>query len=207
MREEISAKDANREKAYELWMKAPNPMMTLIHTFDVTNLVRVSRRRRLGFHLLMDYCILHAAAEIREFYILPIGEKLFRYDRLAVSTIVNNRRGEISSCDLPYEEDLNRFAEAYRRCTSEVRDTCTDRDLSSECMVIGTSALVHTELDGVIGMVTGIYNNPFLYWGKYRRKLLRYSLPVSFQFHHTQMDGASAARFLDALQKEMDRLR
>ncbi len=28
-------------------------------------------------------------------------------------------------------------------------------------------------------------------------------MTVSFQFHHTQMDGAHAARFLDLLQEEI----
>lgn len=33
-----------------------------------------------------------------------------------------------------------------------------------------------------------------------------YRLPVSFQFHHTQMDGAQAGRFLENLQKAINRL-
>lgn len=46
-------------------------------------------------------------------------------------------------------------------------------------------------------------NNPFLIWGKYRKKWLRATLPVSFQFHHTQMDGIPAAAFLERLQGEI----
>lgn len=37
--------------------------------------------------------------------------------------------------------------------------------------------------------------------------VLKTTLTVSFQFHHTQMDGAHASRFLDGIQKEMDNLR
>ena len=73
-------------------------------------------------------------------------------------------------------------------------------------MVIGTSAIIDTEIDGVVGMNSGIFNNPFLVWGKYRRKMFRYELKISFQFHHTQMDGAHAGRFLANLQKEINRL-
>jgi chloramphenicol O-acetyltransferase type A len=66
---------------------------------------------------------------------------------------------------------------------------------------------VNTEIDGVVGMYSGIYNNPFVFWGKYRKKLLRYYLPVSFQFHHTQMDGAHAGQFLENLQKAINDLK
>ena len=79
--------------------------------------------------------------------------------------------------------------------------------MSDECMVIGTSAVIDTELDGAVGMNSGIFNNPFLIWGRYRKRWFRCSLPVSFQFHHTQMDGAHAGRFLENLQKEINDLR
>ncbi len=55
-------------------------------------------------------------------------------------------------------------------------------------------------------MYSGIFNNPFIIWGKYRKGLFRTTLTVSFQFHHTQMDGAHASAFLNALQREIDRI-
>ena len=53
-------------------------------------------------------------------------------------------------------------------------------------------------------MYSGVFNNPFMIWGKYRRHLWKRTLTVSFQFHHTQMDGAHASRFLDSLQREIN---
>ena len=55
-------------------------------------------------------------------------------------------------------------------------------------------------------MNSGIFNNPFMIWGRYRKRLFRYELPVSFQFHHTQMDGAHAGKFLANLQQAIDEL-
>lgn len=73
-------------------------------------------------------------------------------------------------------------------------------------MVIGTSALAQYDIDGAVGMYSGVFNNPFLIWGRYRRSLWATELTVSFQFHHTQMDGAHAARFLHLLQQQISRL-
>lgn len=39
MPKEVNPKDTRRVAAYELWMKAPNPMVTFFKTFDVTNLI------------------------------------------------------------------------------------------------------------------------------------------------------------------------
>ena len=203
MAREINPKDTTRASAYELWMKAPNPMVSFFKTLDVTNLVRVSRKRNLKFNMLLDYCIGKAASTVKEFYILPVGDKLIQYDSIAVNTIVKNRTGEVSSCDILYSGDLDRFNLDYLKFTRQTAETLIDRDLSEESMVIGTSAIVDTEIDGAVGMNSGIFNNPFIIWGRYRKKFFRYSLPISFQFHHTQMDGAHAGRFLENLQKEI----
>ena len=200
MKKEVDSKETTRASAFELWMKAPNPMVTFFKTLDVTRLVRVSSRRGLKFNMLMDWCIGKAAADIKEFYLLPVGDKLVQYDALAVNTIVKNRNGEVNSCDIRFNEDRKAFNQEYLKYSAEVASTCADRDLSVDCMVIGTSAIIDTEIDGAVGMNSGIFNNPFIIWGRYRKKCFRYYLPTSFQFHHTQMDGAHAGKFLQRLQ-------
>ena len=206
MAKEIDPKETTRAKAYELWMKAPNPMVTFFKTVDVTNLVRISKRRHLKFNMLLDYCIGKAASSIKEFYVLPVGDKLIKYDTIAVNTIVKNKTGEVSSCDILFNEDLNKFNQDYLKYTDSVAESCVDRDLSADSMVIGTSAIIDTEIDGAVGMNSGIFNNPFMIWGKYKRRLFWYYLPISFQFHHTQMDGAHAGKFLANLQNEIKKL-
>ena len=206
MKKEVNPKETSRSQAFDLWMKAPNPMVTFFKTIDVTRIVKVSRKKGLKFNMLLDWCIGRAASTIKEFYLLPVGGKLVQYDAIAVNTIVKNKEGEVSSCDILCTEDLDEFNRQYLEHTSQVAETCQDRDLSDDCMVIGTSAIVDTEIDGAVGMNSGIFNNPFLIWGRYRKKWLRYELPISFQFPHPQMDGAHAGRFLADLQKEINAL-
>ena len=205
MMHEVNPKETARSYAFEMWMKAPMPMVTLFKTLDVTRLRRISHQRGLKFNMLMCWCIGKAAGKINEFYMLPVGGKLIRYDTIAVNTIVANRAGEVSSCDIPFSNDLSRFNADYLRLTRRVAETCENHDIA-DSMVIGTSALVQNDIDGAVGMYSGIFNNPFLIWGSYRRRWFRTYLAVSIQFHHTQMDGAHAARFLNLLQKEIDRL-
>ena len=207
MPREINPKDTKRAMAYELWIKAPNLMVTFFKTLDVTNLIKVSKKRQLKFNMLLDYCIGKAAVNVEEFYILPVGDKLLQYDTIAVNTIVKNKDGEVSSCDILYTEDLDAYNQQYLNYTAQVAESCQDRDLSNDSMVIGTSAIIDAEIDGAVGMNSGIFNNPFIIWGRYQKKLFRYYLTISFQFHHTQMDGAHAGRFLANLQNEVNRLK
>lgn len=204
MAKTVDPKETARAMAYTLWMKAPNPMVTFFKTLDVTNLKRICKKGK-KFNMLMMYCIGKAALNIPEFYLLPVGDKLIQYDLIALNAIVKSKNGEIHSCDMPFSESPDVFEKTYLEYTSLSADKHQDTDLSADNMVIGTSAVIETELDGVVNMYSG-FNNPFLIWGRYRKKLFRYELPVSFQFHHTQMDGGHAGRFLEQLQKEINAL-
>lgn len=202
----VDPSTTTRAEAYALWMDAPNPMVTFFKTLDVTPLVRLSRQKGLKFNMLLCWCIGSAASRVKEFYLLPVGKELLRYDTLAVNTIVKNRLGEVSSCDVPYSDDLARFNSDYLRLTKQVTESCENHDLT-ESMVIGTSAIIDTELDGAVGMNSGIFNNPFIIWGRYHRGLLKTTLTISFQFHHTQMDGAHAGSFLALVQENIRTLK
>ena len=200
---EVNPQTTTRAYAFEMWMNAPMPMVTFFKTLDVSNLLKISKKKRLKFNMLMCYCIGMAASKVKEFYMLPVSGKLMQFDTIAVNTIVANSAGEVSSCDLPFSKDLAQFNKAYLQLTKQVAENCVDHDLSAESMVIGTSALAQYEIDGAVGMYSGIFCNPFMIWGKYKRGLFKTTLTVSFQFHHTQMDGAHAAKFLDLLQREI----
>ena len=107
---------------------------------------------------------------------------------------------------MPFSADLAQFNADYLRLTREAAERCANHDLI-ESMVIGTSAIVDTEIDGAVGMNSGIFNNPFLIWGKYHKGLFRTTMKLSFQFHHTQMDGAHAGRFLELLQSNINEIK
>ena len=94
MKTEVNPQETTRAFAYDFWMKAPNPMVTFIKTINVTRLVRISKRNGLKFNMLLDWCIGKAAAPIKEFYMLPVCDKLMQYDSIAVNTIVKNKTGE-----------------------------------------------------------------------------------------------------------------
>ena len=203
---EVNPQTTTRAYAFEMWMNAPMPMVTFFKTLDVSNLLKISKKKRLKFNMLMCYCIGMAANKVKEFYMLPVNGKLMQFDSIAVNTIVANNVGEVSSCDLPFSKDLALFNNDYLQLTKQVAKNCVDHDLSAESMVIGTSALVQYEIDGAVGMYSGIFNNPFMIWGKYKRAGFKTSLTVSFQFHHAQMDGAHASKFLEYIQKEIDKI-
>ena len=216
MKREINPQKSNRAEAYRMWMSSPMPMVTLVKTLDVSRLVKVCKRSGMKFTMLMCWCVGKAAGQVEEFYTLPVDGKLYHYDKLAINVIVENSKGGISSCDIPFSDDLQQFNRDYLMFTEQAANECKSSCFASdqrssafldEHMVIGTSAMIQTELDCIINQYTDQFSNPMVMWGKYRHGLFKTTLPVSFQFHHVQMDGAHAAKFLQRLQNEIYKLK
>ena len=206
MKREINPQESNRAEAFSMWMSSPVPMVTLVKTFDVTRLVKVSKKSGAKFNVLICWCIGRAAKDMKEFYLLPEQGKLFQFDRLAINVIVENCKNGINSCDIPYSDDLQQFNCDYQKLTVQAARECKSTFLEDH-MIIGTSTLVQTEIDCIVNQYSGKFNNPFLAWARYRKGWLKTTLPVSLQFHHVQMDGGQAAKFLQRLQDEINNLK
>ncbi len=213
MKREINLQESSRAEAFRMWMSSPMPMVTLVKTLDVSRLVKVSKKSGMKFTMLMSWCVGQAASQVKEFYTLPVNGKLYRYDKLAINVIVENSKGGISSCDIPFTDNLQQFNRYYLSLTAQAANECKSSCFASdqrssafldEHMVIGTSAIIQTELDCIVNQYTDQFCNPMVMWGKYRMGMFKTTLPVSFQFHHVQMDGGHAARFLDILQDEIE---
>ena len=205
MKTEIAPQETTRAEAFSLWMTSPMPMVTLTKTFNVTKLLRASKRRGIKFNALLCWCIGKAASNIKEFYILPEKDKLFKYDSIAINVIINNKKGGINSCDITFSNDLQEFAKDYNRLTIQAAKECKSYFIDN-CMIIGTSAMIQTQLDSIVNQYTDKFCNPMVMWGKYRRNWIKTTLPISFQFHHVQMDGGHGAAFLENLQQVINEL-
>ena len=206
MKREIDPQQTSRAEAFALWMSSPMPMVTLTKTFDVSNIVKASKKNGIKFNALLCLCIGRAASSIKEFYLLPEQGRLYTYDRIAINVIVTNKKGGINSCDIPLTADAKEFVKDYNQLTQKACNECKSSFLE-DYMIIGTSAIIGTELDSIINQYTDKFCNPMVMWGKYRKGWFKTTLPISFQFHHTQMDGGHGALFLEQLQQEIKGLR
>lgn len=205
MKIEVNIEETTRAEAFSLWMTSPMPMVTLTKTFNVNKLLKASKRRGMKFNALLCWCIGKAASRINEFYILPEKDKLFKYDSIAINVIVNNCKGGINSCDIAYTDDVEQFVREYNLLTELVASQCKSTFIE-DSMIVGTSAMIQTELDCIVNQYTDKFCNPMVMWGKYRRNWFTTTLPISFQFHHVQMDGGDGAYFLEQLQQVINEL-
>ena len=205
MKCEIDPQLTPRGNAFNLWITSPMPMVTLTKTFNVGKIVKAGKKLGIKFNALLCWCIGKAASSMEEFYLLPEQGKMYKFDSLAINVIVNNCKGGINSCDIPFCDNLEQFAKEYRKLTEQTAAQCQSSFLE-DYMIVGTSAMIQTELDSIVNQYTDKFCNPMVMWGKYRKLWFKCTLPISFQFHHVQMDGGHGAKFLELLQNEIDKV-
>ena len=90
---EVDPKQTSRAAAFDMWINAPMPMVTLFKTFDVTRLVAFSSKNKCKFNMLMCWCIGKAAAQIEEFFLLPVDGKLMKYESKSAKPVSPARSG------------------------------------------------------------------------------------------------------------------
>lgn len=208
----ISPSQTTRQRAYELFMQAEMPMVTVTKTFDLTNLVRHSHKTGMKFSMLFLYCIGRAALEIPELRYLPCAEGFKKFDGICLNTLVEDSAGWISFCDIPLSKDLKTFASDYDCLTKQVHDTATTYKIP-ECAPICTSAITNCDFDSIVNVYHSFFDNTiFMAWGKYRKcfklfggyRFKRYTLPVSIQFHHAIMDGHHVGHWFNLIQNTIN---
>lgn len=90
--------------------------------------------------------------QCRRFFLLPENGRLFRFDRLAINIVVQNVKGGICLCDVPFSDDIEQFNANYLELTCQAAKTCKSTALE-DYMIVGTSALPQIELGIVSGGV------------------------------------------------------
>lgn len=108
---EVDPMTTPRADSWQAFHRAPMPMVTIFQTWDITELVSFQATSGYKLNMLLCWCIGRGAQQTKEFYLLPVGDKLLAYEKLGISVIVANRAGGIHSCDIPFCEDLNQFEE------------------------------------------------------------------------------------------------
>ena len=198
---ELQPESTSRALAYSMFIDAPQPTVTMFKTLDITRLYRFAKRGE-RLNAMLCYTAGLAALEIPEFKLRVKDKRLFALDEpFLIGYVTPNKEGGIGVCDVPLCATYKEFRLAYERLGKELFESC--QTMNGESVLLGTSAVVTTELDGIVNMYSEAFCNPFLAWGRYKKRFLHTELKVSFQFHHVQMDGGQAAAFLESWQQKI----
>ncbi len=199
---ELLPEKTNRALAYSLFIDAPQPTVTVFKTLNVTRLYRYARRGE-KFNAMLCYTAALAAKEVAEFQTRVKDKRLYALEApFHISFVLKNKAGGLGICAVPICESYAEFSRLYEEKAKALYESCAPMG-DEESVLLGTSAMTETVLDGIVNLYSEAFCNPFLSWSRYEKHFFKVNLKASFQFHHVQMDGGHAAKFLELWQQKI----
>lgn len=204
----IDPAQTSRKVAFEKFQHQGMPMLSLTKTFDVSNIIRLSKKTKHKFNIIINYLIAKAGSQIENFYfkIDAFKNELYKGDKIIIDFVTKRKDENIAFCELVFNNDFNKFEKDYLTTQKYCYENNCDYYVTEKEKVggiIGTSTVPWTDLDCVVNQYVLDFPNPFLVIMKYQKKFFKYSLKISFHFHHLQMDGEHVCKFLELLQQEI----
>jgi len=194
-----------RRQLYDFFINYTQPYFNVCVRLDVTNLIALTRERKIKFSLAIHYFGLRIANELEPFrYRLKEGG-VFVYDVIDGGTTVLLPNETFAYAYFAYTRDFQKFIEEMGSAVDEIRN--------------GTGELKPTQRDDVIYHTTLPWiaftsfshartpgrgeSIPRFVFGKFVEEHGRLLMPFSVEVHHALMDGIDVGRYLNNFEQAL----
>lgn len=145
--------------------------------------------------MLLSWCIARAASGFPEFFRIPCSDGFLSYDQIGAVLEAVFSSGKENVTFIPYHEKLKETLQALETIR-QIQKTEGYYNVPEDYMILQCGSLP-TDHASVTSASVNSSAFPYFIWCEVQDDG---SLPVSFIFHHAQMDGYEAAVFLETLQ-------
>lgn len=197
-----------RRKHFEYFSHMAYPYVSVTVNIDITEFLSVIQERKLPFFLSFCYCIAKAANGVPEFRQRILENQIIEYTKCRTSHTVSLEDGTYCyctlDCDKPFREYLIYAAQEQENSKQERSVEDKQEDLNELIFISTLPWFSYTALSNPVPIPAD--SNPRITWGKYSKEEFKTVIPVTVQCNHALVDGLHISEFLDALEKELDKV-
>src|SRR4051812_6591297 len=189
---------------YEFFRGFAMPFFSICADVDVT--VMSHRSREPGgpsLFLATLFALLHAANAVEAMRLRVRDDRVWRHDRVAVSTTVLRDDETFGLTLLPYADDLRSFMADAERKIAEVKNGRGLTDPVVDDDVVYHSTLPWLRFTAFSNALVGRDSIPRVVFGKWVPNGDRMVMPVAVEVHHAVVHGLDVARFYEELQTRL----
>ena len=195
----------NKKAMYEMFINEVSPSVCVTGKLDITNVWK-QKKKGHSLNCIICYCIMHAAQNIEDFHYSIKEDGLYYYDNMKTNAVVRTKDGQLHYADYKFFDNFTEFEAEYKRVNKYCYETCESfvEDTGSQ---IATSAIIDFPFTSISIDVSSDFWDNFVLWGKYESKLFKKTLNLSLRFHHATIDGQTAAKFFNELQRQFNKIK
>ena len=189
---------------YEFFRGFAMPFFSVCADVDVT---AASQRARASggpsLFIATLFALLHASNTVEAMRLRVRDARVWRHDRVGVSTTVLREDETFGLALLPYADDLTSFAADAERRIAEVKNGRGLTDPVVDDDVVYHSTLPWLRFTAFSNALAGHDSIPRVVFGKWVPSGDRMVMPVAVEVHHAVVHGLDVARFYEHLQTRL----
>ena len=189
---------------YEFFRGFAMPFFSVCADVDVT---AASQRARASggpsLFIATLFALLHASNTVEAMRLRVRDARVWRHDRVGVSTTVLREDETFGLALLPYADDLTSFAADAERRIAEVKNGRGLTDPVVDDDVVYHSTLPWLRFTAFSNALAGHDSIPRVVFGKWVPSGDRMVMPVAVEVHHAVVHGLDVARFYEQLQTRL----
>ena len=184
-----------------------NPYVGLTADVEVSSLVRACKEKKQSFYLAFMHAAALAADTIPEFRRRILDKEIWEYAECPTSHTEPLENGTYCYCTLYHHMPLREYfqkAEEQRAAVVSKGKLEEDEEVDGMYFVTCVPWLHYSALVQPLGRDS----NPRISWGKYEEDFRgRQMMPVTVLLHHGLADGLHIAKFYEALNEQIGKIR
>lgn len=209
MKQEINIENWNRKEHFQFFDSFDDPYFGITTNLDCTNLYKEAKKKNIPFNSLLLHTIMETVNKTEEFKIRIEDDKLFIYNKINISSTIMRDDNMFCFSYFDHDKNFEQFQLNLEKETTERKKTkgLPLDDNNGRIDVIHYSAVPwfsFTEMHHPLSL-KGNRGIPKISVGKYFTENEILKIPISISVHHGIMDGYHVGKFLEELQKEMNK--
>lgn len=200
----IKVNTATFERAdmYARFINYANPIGSITASVDISKLIKYKKKGH-KLNALINFCILKALYQIKEFHYALEVDGLYLYDDISMMGVVFGSDKHLYLAIWKYFDKFTDFEENYKKINNEIYSN--NKSMSyKDVAIVSSSAFIDYPIDSAVINMGKEITHTYFTWGGYKKHLFKYSQSLTVRFHHAFFDGGHIAKFFRLLQEEIN---
>jgi len=206
MRELFDLENWPRKDHFHFFNRFEEPFFGICTDIDLTVAYQKSKEEGTGFFLYYLYQCLAAANSVEAFRLRIIDEKIYCYDQVNGSAVINRPDGTFGFSYIDYAADFSSFELGAKQEIDRVKNSTGLVPAGSGDNVIHISALPWLKFTSLSHARSFSFKDscPKISFGKMTESNGKKTMPVSVHVNHALMDGYHVSLFIDLFQQKLN---
>jgi chloramphenicol O-acetyltransferase type A len=202
LKKKIDKNNWKRKDHFDLYHSFEEPLYGLVSTVDCTKAYQKAKNENISFYLYYLYQSLKAVNEIDEFRLRILGDDIYLYDQIDVSTTVDREDNTFGFSYIKYYKDFTGFLLHAQKEIERVRKT-SGLELKDHKNIIHFTAIPWISFTGLSHPRKFSHPDsiPKIAIGKYYKSDGKLIMPISVHVHHGLVDGLHIGNFFELFQE------